>query len=402
MRRLMLSLAVYGAAIAALAHMIAVGALLALLVPFLLCGAALAVTVYASGMAESKKESASRLKHYSAEKAALSAAIANEDMSLADLRAKEVMTADLYEITKKMSKDLTFDGIFAELGALLKDGFSFDNAELLILKETDGYIHVDKVYRFGAGMPAPEGAPEKDYGSMLTLFAKDKRGVFVENPRAPSFGALPLLSENKFVGIIAVEGMPRADFERLTIVATQFALEMKKVFLYETVETLAITDSLTGLYTRRYFTERISEELDRSRKRGFRFAFVMMDIDDFKACNDKYGHLVGDVVLKEISRMIRESVREIDLVARYGGEEFSLILPETDRKGAILAAERIRKRIAQHVFSAYDEKLNVTVSAGLAVYPEDASDIERLIGKADAALYRAKNSGKNIICDSKG
>jgi diguanylate cyclase (GGDEF)-like protein len=128
----------------------------------------------------------------------------------------------------------------------------------------------------------------------------------------------------------------------------------------------------------------------------------MMDIDDFKACNDKYGHLVGDVVLKEISRMIRESVREIDLVARYGGEEFSLILPETDRKGAILAAERIRKRIAQHVFSAYDEKLNVTVSAGLAVYPEDASDIERLIGKADAALYRAKNSGKNIICDSKG
>jgi len=124
----------------------------------------------------------------------------------------------------------------------------------------------------------------------------------------------------------------------------------------------------------------------------------MLDIDNFKNCNDTYGHLVGDVVLREVARIIKDSVREIDLVSRYGGEEIAVVLPESSKEGARLVAERIRKGIADNVFKAYDEKVEVTVSIGLAIFPDDAIDAKGIIEKADAALYVAKKAGKNIVC----
>ena len=198
-----------------------------------------------------------------------------------------------------------------------------------------------------------------------------------------------------------IYNLSKADFDRFLIVAMQLALEMKKVLLYETVEMLAITDGLTGLYARRYFFERFNEELSRSKRQDLKFSFLMIDIDDFKNCNDTYGHLVGDLVLKDVARIIKENVREIDLAARYGGEEFSLILPETDSKRAMLVADRIRKRIEENIFSAYEEKLKITVSIGLAVYPEDSQEALDLVEMADKALYVAKSSGKNIVCEYK-
>jgi diguanylate cyclase (GGDEF)-like protein len=224
----------------------------------------------------------------------------------------------------------------------------------------------------------------------------------IEGAGAESFVAIPLLSEIKIVGILTITDLPKDDLERFAILALQFALEMKKALLYETVEELAITDGLTGLYVRRYFFDRLKEEANRSRRHKFHMSFLMADIDDFKKCNDTYGHLVGDVVLKEIARIMRENVREIDLVARYGGEEFAIALPETGSEGARLAGERIRKRIEENVFRAYDEKLKVTVSIGTAVYPDDSTEVKDLIGKADTALYKAKGSGKNVVYSYRG
>ena len=148
----------------------------------------------------------------------------------------------------------------------------------------------------------------------------------------------------------------------------QLALEAKKVSLYERVQTLAITDGLTNIYVRRHFLERLNEEVARSRRHHLKLSVLMIDIDHFKQCNDTYGHLVGDIILRDIVRIMKEQVRQIDLVGRYGGEEFVIALPDTNKASAGGIAERLRQSIEKHEFKAYDETITTTVSIGLATY----------------------------------
>ena len=332
------------------------------------------------------------------------------------IKAKETEIVKLYEITKKMSEHLKFEEMFRAFSLFLKENFAFRRCDLLLLDRVDDNLRMDRAYSVlreepAAGAEAGAVKGEK-FIELFTggfkdvwLTRKDNASALkelgVEDAAVETLAVLPLLSERKMVGILAVENLPKEDLERLVILTMQFALEIKKVLLYETVEKLAVTDSLTGLYVRRYFYERLEEELQRSKKYKFEFAFIMVDIDDFKKCNDTYGHMVGDVVLKDISRIIKESVREIDIVGRYGGEEFVIALPETGRESGRQVAERLRKKTEDKVFAAYDEKLKLTISVGLAVYPADASELSDIIDKADQALYEAKNSGKNVVREYK-
>lgn len=173
---------------------------------------------------------------------------------------------------------------------------------------------------------------------------------------------------------------------------------LERIKLYDELQRLSIGDSLTKVYNRRYFTLRFIEEFERAKKFRLNLSFLMIDIDHFKKVNDTYGHLVGDVVLREAARLIKESIREIDLAARYGGEEFSVILPETDKAGAIMAAERINLKISQERIKAFDETLSVSVSVGVASFPQNAAHSDVLIETADKALYKAKLSGRNRTC----
>lgn len=330
-----------------------------------------------------------------------------------EIKEGELMILNLYEITKKMSANLRFNDIFNVFSAFLKTNFTFRKCDLLILNWEDALLpRLERIYSVWQESGDEATKQFANYDKLIKVFLENPQNIYasrdtdakllaalgVEDPLIHTYTAIPLISEKKLVAILGLENLERDDLEKFLILSMQFALEIKKVLLYEMVEKLAITDSLTGLYLRRYFYDRLNEELQRSRRHKSEFGFLMLDIDDFKRANDMYGHLVGDVILKDIGHLIKDSVREIDLVSRYGGEEFALILPDTNPEGAVVVAERIRKRIEEHVFKAYDEQLKITISAGMSAYPKDSVDADDLIEKADAALYEAKKMGKNVVC----
>jgi len=213
-----------------------------------------------------------------------------------------------------------------------------------------------------------------------------------------NYTVFPLVVNRNCVGFLAASGVADADNDKFQILSQQFLLGIGRSLLYKTVQELSITDSLTQVYSRRYFLEKLDEEISRSRKFNLSFSFLMVDIDHFKEFNDSYGHLVGDAILREVTRVIKDSIRQVDFIGRYGGEEISVILTETDKKEALFVAERIRKAIESKQISAYDESLKVTISIGISVFPFDAKGNLELIDRADLALYQAKHSGRNRVC----
>jgi diguanylate cyclase (GGDEF)-like protein len=167
-----------------------------------------------------------------------------------------------------------------------------------------------------------------------------------------------------------------------------------EISMFERTERSAVTDGLTGLFNHAYLLQALRQEVLRSKRHGLRAALVLLDLDDFKRVNDARGHVEGDRVLMKAAAIVRDSVREIDVAARYGGEEFAVLLPDTSRLGAFVVAERIRRRIEER-FSR--SRTPVTVSGGLAVFPDDAGAPADLIVQADVGLYGAKAAGKNRI-----
>lgn len=164
--------------------------------------------------------------------------------------------------------------------------------------------------------------------------------------------------------------------------------------LLDKVNYMAITDALTGLYNRRRFHDALSSEYERARRYKTPFSLVMLDIDHFKKINDTFGHSTGDAVLKEVSDVLKKSVRDIDTAARYGGEEFMIILPNTEKVQARFVAERMRQTIENHDFAGLESKISVSI--GISGMPDaKVEDEDRLIRCADFAMYRAKRLGRN-------
>jgi len=209
---------------------------------------------------------------------------------------------------------------------------------------------------------------------------------------------IPLNIQEELIGYLVAEGLGVEDKEKFYILSQQFILGIERAVLYRGVQELAIIDSLTNVFNRRHYLERFKEEIERSTKFNYKFSCLMVDIDYFKDFNDRYGHIVGDAILRELSRTIQENIRQIDLIGRYGGEEFSIILIETDKDAVGFAAERIRRAIEEKRLRVYDEELKITVSIGISTYPYDGKEIGRLIDKADSALYEAKQAGRNKVC----
>jgi diguanylate cyclase (GGDEF)-like protein len=217
---------------------------------------------------------------------------------------------------------------------------------------------------------------------------------------------IPLYSEDRLLGCLSVDEprngqSPSVETIRsLEIFANQAVTAIENARSYNEAREQSIRDSLTGAYNHRHFQEVLQREMGRAERLGRPLTVLMLDIDDFKTINDRFGHPVGDAVLQGIVAEIRSEVRgDMDLLARYGGDEFAVVLPETPVGEAILVAERVRRRIDERLFRMPDsrELLRTTVSIGLATYPEDAQEKKDLVEKADAALYRAKRGGKNAV-----
>jgi len=220
-----------------------------------------------------------------------------------------------------------------------------------------------------------------------------KTGSFISYPITLGDKGLAVMN---FTDKVGGERFERGDLELLDSIAPQVAVAVDRMTLRDKAgeyAQLSITDSLTGLLNRRYIEERLTEELNRADRSGEPVSFMMLDVDEFKPYNDRYGHLAGDEALQLIGQILKENLRGADVAARYGGEEFSVLLPATNTEEAEAIAERVRRHVEESKFA----KRKVTVSIGIATLNGELNTVRALIAAADAALYEAKRAGRNIV-----
>ena len=215
---------------------------------------------------------------------------------------------------------------------------------------------------------------------------------------------MPLVYKGEVLGVInfAREGVGSfsyQDVRMMSLVAGQVSQALANARLYTRTRELSVRDELTGINNRRHFQQMLQMEWKRAVRFRRQLSLIMVDVDHFKEYNDTFGHLQGDGVLRSIGALLKKNLREVDTVARFGGEEFVLLLPDTDKRGALVVAEKIRAVVSGHRFVTDEmrETRTITVSAGVATYPDDVGEMEDLIDQADIALYRAKELGRNRV-----
>lgn len=229
-------------------------------------------------------------------------------------------------------------------------------------------------------------------------------GLPTNHPPIHNILGVPLKFNNTAIGGLFLankannERFTLEDEELLLTISYQATVAIENAKLYGEIQQLAITDGLTGLINYREFHRRLTETIEGSKRHHYSISLLMIDIDHFKIFNDTYGHQMGDQVLKIIADILKTQIRVVDVCARYGGEEFVMILRQTDNPQASSLSERIRSTIFAYPFKHDGIKTQLSVSIGIASFPKDADNAEDLIKKADAALYLAKESGRNKVC----
>jgi len=242
-----------------------------------------------------------------------------------------------------------------------------------------------------------------------TFLDGDANRAPIDIPQSPDEVIfLPLRAGGQVFGLLALyraKGRPLGKDQVQTLYAAvnHLALALKNAALFHQAKIRADRDCLTRIHNRRAFDERLMEELRRHQRYRHPMTLLMLDIDHFKRVNDRFGHLVGDQVLREVGRLLSEAIRGTDFTARFGGEEFAIILPQTTEEQSRVLAERLRAQIAETVFSHDGQSFSITVSIGVsAVQPGALTRRNELLEKADKALYQAKNLGRNQVCAGLG
>jgi diguanylate cyclase (GGDEF)-like protein len=298
----------------------------------------------------------------------------------------------------------------AEQGSLMLLDHATDN---LLLEAKKGVIQgIPEKIRIQRGEGIAGRVAEGGVALLVTNLESDPR-IRQKNRqhyKTRSFVSVPLKIDDRIIGVINLsdkvngEVFDEEDLKLMQSFATHAAIIMERNVFYnktEELKKLTITDHLTGLLNRRYLYERLRDELARSERYGHPLSLLMLDLDGFKYCNDTFGHLFGDTVLKNIAETLLTTVRSMDIVARYGGDEFMVILPETREALAIEIAERLRNNVAKKNVILGDTPgkgpTALTASIGIVCYPMHGSTVELLLERVDKTLYRSKELGKNRI-----
>lgn len=214
----------------------------------------------------------------------------------------------------------------------------------------------------------------------------------------------PLISNNSLLGLLRLESKKsdffnQDDLRFLSLVADLGAVALENSLLFQKTQDLAIHDDLTTLYTRGYFIDRLRDETRRCQRLDQHLSLMMIDVDFFKQYNDKFGHIMGDLVLKKMGVLLKETLAEFTpLLCRFGGEEFLVMLSGIDKKKSLVIAEELRKKIEAEKIMLRQQDTRVTVSIGVASLPLDTKDEDELVQKADKAMYTAKEKGRNRVC----
>ena len=344
-----------------------------------------------------------------------------------ELEEKVKEFAILYDLSRDLTSTLSYEKLLEMVARYLARVIDYDVCSFLIVGEEAGAELIMKTRG-----KAPElliEQIEERIKMEMEIVAEQVQGISLEmavrvgeieveglpkkediSEMLLGYYSVPLNAGERILGLINVSSSEIPDFSEdvlrvLAIIANQAAMAISNSKLHSLTEKMATTDGLTGLCNHRTFQDLLSKEIQRSKRYGESLSFILLDIDHFKKFNDTYGHRQGDVVLKEVAKTIKDSIRQVDIAARYGGEEFCCILPKTDKEGGKEMAERIRTATESYPFHRLEDEegkgpLHVTVSLGVATFPHPEVSLQsELIERADQGLYEAKEGGRNrVVC----
>ena len=325
-------------------------------------------------------------------------------------RETEVLKT-LLEVSRLISSNYPIPTVIKRICVKLRKLLRTDDCSIMILNEKSRELAFSessgltrwemKNIRFSLGEGVAGWVAKHKKPVLIEDVRQDARFKVVEDQKRSmvSMISAPLMVKRRVIGVVSLTTRDDShtftldELELVVLMSAHISLALENNRLYE----ISVLDGLTNIYNRRFLEQRLLEEVAYSKRYTKPLSVVLLDIDFFKPLNDTYGHQAGDFVLKNVSAILSQALREYDVVARYGGEEFAIVLPTTPKQKAASIAERLRLSIAERDFRFKDEVIKCSISLGVASFPDDGTDAESLVAASDKALYKAKERGRNQV-----
>ncbi len=327
--------------------------------------------------------------------------------SLERQRARQLQAINM--IAQQSTAVMELEELLIRVCSIIQQAFQVSHVSLFLREDGDLVMRAHHgtltlCFPAGARVPTSRAPWSEVIATSATVIERDLASAtdaFRLFKECASRMSIPLISFGQTLGVLSLhscknDAFTEMELQTLESVADICANSIQNAYYVERVKQLAYLDGLTGIFNRRFFELRISEEVERARRYGTGMAVIMADIDQFKRLNDEFGHLLGDEVLRQVSSLFHQQVRKIDVVCRYGGEEFAILLTQTTAQQAFTIAEKLRRQVENFQFPGVPR--SITISAGVAAFPTHGRSRDEIVRAADNGLYTAKQEGRNRVC----